>query len=55
MTTKQNQSTAQKRSFPSIKADMVKRLEREADLRTIQPQEVDWAEIHRRAAELNAK
>ena len=55
MTMKQNQAETQKRSFPRIKADMVKRLTREADLRTIQPQEVDWAEIHRQAAELNAK
>lgn len=44
-----------KAEFPSIQPDMVSRLSREAELRTLQPQKVDWAEIHRQAAESRSK
>ncbi|MEL6641789.1 MAG: hypothetical protein AAFP98_10835 [Pseudomonadota bacterium] len=54
MKTKTTQPTS-KAEFPSIQPDMVNRLSREAELRTIQPQDVDWAEIHRQAAEARKK
>jgi len=41
--------------FPTIQPDMVSRLSDEAEMRTIQPQAVDWAEIHRLAAEARKK
>lgn len=41
--------------FPTIQPDMVNRLSKEADMRTIQPQTVDWEEIHRQAAEARKK
>lgn len=44
-----------KAEFPTIQPDMVNRLTREAELRTIQPEAVDWAEIHRKAAEAHNK
>jgi len=37
--------------FPSLQPEMLNRITKEAELRTIRPQEVDWAEIHRLAAE----
>jgi len=37
-------------TFPSIGPDMIDRLSKEADERTLQPQDVDWKEIHRQAA-----
>lgn len=37
-------------AFPTIETNMLDRLTKEADERTIQPQNVDWAEIHRQAA-----
>ena len=36
--------------FPTIKPDMIDRLSKEAADRTLQPQDVDWSEIHRQAA-----
>ena len=54
MKTKMTQPTA-RADFPSIKPDVVNRLSREAELRTIQPQDVDWSEIHRQAAEARKK
>ena len=41
--------------FPTIQPDMVNRLSKEAEMRTIQPQVVDWEEIHRQAAEARKK
>lgn len=41
--------------FPTIQPDMVNRLSQEAEMRTIQPQVVDWDEIHRQAAEARKK
>lgn len=43
--------TKRKFSFPKIRPEMLGRLSDEADLRTLPPQEVDWDEIHRQAAE----
>ena len=43
-------SEKQTSPFESIRFDMVDRLDREAEERTIRPQSVDWAEIHRQAA-----
>lgn len=37
-------------AFPLIEPDIVDRLSKEADERTLQPQDVDWIEIHRQAA-----
>ncbi|SEW29868.1 hypothetical protein SAMN04488515_2115 [Cognatiyoonia koreensis] len=47
--------TRKETPFPTIQPDMVSRLSQEADLRTIQPQTVDWAEIHRQAEEARKK
>jgi len=35
--------------FETIQLDIVKRLDREAEARTLRPQAVDWDEIHRQA------
>lgn len=43
--------TPRKTALPRIRADIVGRLSEEADLRTLPPEEVDWDEIHRQAAE----
>lgn len=36
--------------FPAIQDGMLERLAQEADERTLQPEAVDWKEIHRQAA-----
>jgi len=36
--------------FPSIQAEMVDRLSKEADQLSMKPEIVDWKEIHRQAA-----
>ena len=54
MKTKSTEPTP-KAEFPTIQPDMVNRLSREAELRTLQPEAVDWAEIHRKAAEARNK
>jgi len=35
--------------FPSIESDFLDRLSDEAEQRTLRPQTIDWAEIHRQA------
>lgn len=44
-----NSSSASRAPFPSIQSDMLNRLSQEAEERTIKPQAIDWAEIHRQA------
>jgi len=44
-----------KRNFQRIRTDIVGRLDEEADLRTVPPQNVDFDEIHRLAAESRKK
>ena len=39
-----------KQTFPRIETAMLDRLTKEAEDRTLQPQDVDWAEVHRQAA-----
>lgn len=47
----QNEPTRKTASaFPNIEAKMIDRLSKEAEERTLQPQDVDWKEIHRQAA-----
>ena len=50
-TTMQDDHTQKAAStFPHIETDMIDRLSKEAEDRTLQPQDVDWADIHRQAA-----
>lgn len=50
-----NSSGDSRTPFPSIQSDMLNRLSEEAEQRTMKPQVVDWAEIHRQAAEARKK
>lgn len=51
----ENTKNGSRGSFPSIQSDMLNRLSEEAEMRTMQPQVVDWDEIHRQAAEARKK
>ncbi|SEW23106.1 hypothetical protein SAMN04488515_1737 [Cognatiyoonia koreensis] len=47
----QNEATGKSRNtFPTIESDMVNRLVKEAEERTMQPQQVDWKEVHQQAS-----
>jgi len=50
-----NSSNGSRAPFPNIQSDMLNRLSQEAEQRTVKPEVVDWAEIHRQAAEVRKK